>query len=106
KLSRQMLEGGKLRIINGISAFDQKTEEEVRQASIDNPDKEIFAVVSHSNGEGHKVIVAQRSESDPRTPKIFSHRIVAKYKNDDGKEMQVSVGHITDWVMNYDALLT
>jgi len=103
--SKQMLEGGKLRIINGVSAFEKRPEEEVRQAMIEHHEKEIFAVVPKENGEGYKLIVPQRSEHDPRIPRIFSHRVVAEYKGVDNQTVKVTVGHITDWCINPEALL-
>lgn len=100
--TRQMLEGGKLRVINGVSAYD-KVDQSVVNAS--DSDVEAFAVVPKEDGSGYKIIVPQRSESDPRIPRIFSHRLVAKYKSYDEQEVKVSVGHITDWCINPEALL-
>ncbi|MCY9186613.1 hypothetical protein [Bacillus halotolerans] len=101
---KHMLEGGKLRIINGVSAFEKKSVEEVKLAT--NGNEDIFAVVEKENGEGYKIIVPQRSEIDPRKSKIFSHRIIAEYVGAEGKKVKVSVGHITDWVINKEALLS
>jgi hypothetical protein len=103
--SKQMLEGGKLRIINGVSAFEKRPEEEVRNAMLNDNEKEIFAIVPKENGEGYKIIVPQRSEQDPRVPRIFSHRVVAEYTGTDGQTVKVTVGHITDWCINPEALL-
>ncbi|MEC1657191.1 hypothetical protein P9D81_20295 [Bacillus haynesii] len=101
---KQMLEGGKLRIINGVSAFKKTSVEEVKSTT--NEDEDIFAIVEKENGEGYKIIVPQRSETDPRKSKIFTHRVVAEYIGTDGKKVKVSVGHITDWVINQEALLS
>ncbi|MCY8466576.1 hypothetical protein [Bacillus atrophaeus] len=101
---KQMLEGGKLRIINGVSAFEKRPVGEVKSAT--NEDDDIFAIVEKENGEGYKIIVPQRSEADPRKSKIFSHRVVAEYMGAEGKKVKVSVGHITDWVINQEALLS
>jgi hypothetical protein len=100
--TRQMLEGGKLRIINGVSAYDKVDESIVRSSESED---EVFAVVPKEDGSGYKIIVPQKSETDPRVPRIFSHRVVAKYKGYDGQEVKVSVGHITDWCINPEALL-
>lgn len=105
KQTRQMLEGGKLRIVNGVSSFDKKPEAEVQKALADANDKEIFAVIPKENGEGYRIIVPQRSESDPRVPRIFSHRVVASYTGSDAQNVKVTVGHITDWCINPNALL-
>ncbi len=103
--SKQMLEGGKLRIVNGTSAFSEKTEAEVIQELEKGSGKDIFAVIPKENGEGYKIIVTQRSESDPRVPTIFAHRIVAEYTDHSGQKVKVSVGLITDWCINPDALI-
>ncbi len=103
--AKQMLEGGKLRVINGASAFTQKAETEVIKELEKGSGQEIFAVVPKENGEGYKIIVTQRSESDPRVPTIFAHRVIAEYKDHMGQKVKVSVGHITDWCINPDALI-
>lgn len=83
---KQMLEGGKLRIINGVSAFKKTSVEEVKSTT--NEDEDIFAIVEKENGEGYKIIVPQRSETDPRKSKIFTHRVVAEYIGTDGKRLR------------------
>src|SRR5690606_28357390 len=60
--AKQMLEGGKLRIINGVGAFTQKSEAEVRKAMDNGSDQEILAVVPKESGEGYQIIVPQRSQ--------------------------------------------
>jgi hypothetical protein len=104
-LTKQMLEGGKLRIINGVSAFEERSEAEVREAIVTSNEQEIFAVIPKADGSGYKIIVPQKSEDDPRVPRIFSHRVVAQYKGYDDQQVKVSVGHITDWCINPEALL-
>lgn len=103
--SKQMLEGGKLRIVNGTSAFDERQETDVRQAMDEDNEQEIFAIIPKENSEGYQIIVPQKSEIDPRAPRIFSHRVVAEYEGADEQLVRVSVGHITDWVLNAEALL-
>ena len=103
--SKQMLEGGKLRIINGVSSFDESEEAAVREAMTEDNEKEIFAILPQQNSEGYKIIVPQKSEYDPRIPNIFAHRVVAEYKGSDEQTVRVSVGHITDWTLNPEALL-
>ncbi|MCD7910936.1 hypothetical protein KC480_05275 [Bacillus velezensis] len=103
-LEKQMLEGGKLRIINGVSAFEKKSLEEVQSPTIENRD--VFAVAAKENGDGYNIIVPQRSESDPRKSRIFSHRVVAEYENAEGDKVKASAGHMTDWVINPEAALS
>jgi hypothetical protein len=100
--TKQMLEGGKLRVINGTSAY-----EKVDRYAVDQYDSEgeVFAVIPKDDGSGYKIVVPQKSEADPRIPRIFSHRVMAQYKGYDGQEVTVSVGHITDWSINPEALL-
>ncbi|ECP9029759.1 hypothetical protein FU976_08060 [Campylobacter jejuni] len=104
-IAKQMLEGGKIRILNGVSAFEERSQDEVEAAMISDNEKEIFAVIPKDDGSGYKIIVPQKSEQDPRVPRIFSHRVVAKYKDYTDQEVKVSVGHITDWTINPEALL-
>lgn len=103
---KQMLESGKLRTINGISAFEERPEVEVLQAiANEENDKEIFAITPKTDGAGYQIIVPQKSESDPRISRIFSHRVVAQYIGSDNQTVKVTVGHITDWCMNPEALM-
>ena len=102
--TKQMLESGKLRIVNAGSSFDESTSEDILKARENEEDKEVFAVVPKEDGSGYKIIVPQRSGSDPRVPSIFTHRIVATYQDGD-KEIKRSVGNITDWCINPEALL-
>ncbi|MGV7000384.1 hypothetical protein ACWA2C_16985 [Priestia megaterium] len=104
-VSRQMLEGGKLRIVNGVSAFEEATEAEVKTALVSANEKEIYAAIPQDGTKGYKIMVPQKSEYDPRSPSIFAHRILAKYTGDDGQEVTVTVGHITESCMNSSALL-
>lgn len=103
--SKHMLEGGKLRVINGTSSLDKKTEAEVLVARENDNDAEIFAVVPKDTGEGYKIIVPQKAGTDPRTPTIFAHRVVASYQKEDGTTIKRTVGHITDWCINPEALM-
>lgn len=104
-IDRQMLEGGKLRIINGVSSFENTSEQEVRSTMASGANQEIYAIIPKPDGSGYRIIVPQKSEDDPRIPRIFSHRVIAQYRGDDRQSVKVSVGHITDWVMNSGALL-
>lgn len=104
-VSRQMLEGGKLRIVNGVSAFEEATEAEVKTALVSANEKEIYAAIPQDGTKGYKIMVPQKSEYDPRSPSIFAHRILAKYTGEDDQEVTVTVGHITESCMNSSALL-
>lgn len=99
---KQLMEGGKLRIINGGSAYPVTSLSHVQQAPLT---EEAVAIVPKTNGSGYELYVPQKSEDDPRVPRIFSHRVTASYLSDSGQTVKASAGLVTDWVLNEEALL-
>lgn len=100
--SRHLMEGGKLRIINGVSSYEEVTKNEFNTAE---PEDEVYRVIENPSKGGYQVYVPQRSEMDPRARQIFNYKIVAKYNNAKGKEESVTTGFINDWVMPVGSLL-
>lgn len=100
--AKQLVEGGKLRILNSGSAFTPVDKETFDKASdID----EVYHVVENPMNSGYEVYIKQKSEADPRNRKVFNYRIVAKYKDTEGNDQEVTTGYINDWVTNEEALL-
>ncbi|QHW35634.1 hypothetical protein GZH47_32570 (plasmid) [Paenibacillus rhizovicinus] len=96
------IEGGKLRIINGVSAFTEATLAQVESAG---ELKEIYAFEERPDVDGYRIYVPQKSKSDPREAPMFSYRVNAKYKDENGKERVITTGYITDSVLPKEALL-
>jgi hypothetical protein len=102
KSNPKVIEGGKLRIINGSGAFDEATLGEVQSAS---ELKEIYAIEERPEVDGYRIYVPQKSRLDPRTAQMFNYKVVAKYKDENGKERVITCGYITDSVIDQSALL-
>jgi hypothetical protein len=100
--AKSLLEGGKLRIINGVSAYEEVSETDFAQATEND---EVYKIVENPQKGGYEIYVPQKSENDPRTYDMFNYKIVAKYKDETGKDQVVTVGYINDWVMDPKALL-
>jgi hypothetical protein len=97
-----MIEGGKLRIINGIGAYEKTTLSTVRAA---DPSQEVYAIEEHADKDGYKITVPQKSEHDPRPKTPFNYKLTAKFRDDEGNNRQITFGYLTDWVIHKDALL-
>jgi hypothetical protein len=97
-----MIEGGKLRIINGVSAYEPASLEQVKNAS---PLQEIYSIEEHPDKDGYKITVPQKSEIDPRAKKMFNYKLSAKFEDDKGENRTITFGYVTDWVINPEALL-
>lgn len=100
--SRQLVEGGKLRIINGNSAYEPTTREVFDSADAND---EVYHLVENPTQDGYEVYVPQKAEVDPRQKRIFNYRIVAKYKDPTGVDQEVTTGYINDWLIHPNALL-
>lgn len=100
--AKSLLEGGKLRIINGVSAYEEVGETDFAQATEND---EVYKIVENPQKGGYEIYVPQKSENDPRTYDMFNYKIVAKYKNEKGNDQAVTVGYINDWVIDPKALL-
>jgi hypothetical protein len=100
--AKEMLEGGKLRIINGVSAYQEVSAEEFSQSNVND---EVYKIVENPQKGGYEIYVPQKSENDPRPYDMFNYKVVARYKNRDGRDQAVTVGYINDWVMHPDSLL-
>ncbi|WP_067923575.1 hypothetical protein [Alicyclobacillus shizuokensis] len=96
------IQGGKLRIINGMSAYEETTMDTVKSA---DETQEVYAIDDQPQYDGYRIYVPQKSESDPRGPQIFSYKLSATYTTAEGTEETFTLGWITDWVLNPEALL-
>jgi hypothetical protein len=97
-----VIEGGKLRIINGVGAFDELDDTKFANALEDD---EVYKAKERTQGDGYELYVPQKSEDDPRAFEKFNYKVTATYTNSKGKQQKVTVGYINDWVMNQEALL-
>jgi hypothetical protein len=97
-----MVEGGKLRTINGVSAYEPGTLAQVQSASLT---QEIYAIEEYPDKDGYKITVPQKSEVDPRNKNMFSFKLSAKFKDDQGESREITFGYVSDWVINKEALL-
>ncbi|CDQ41791.1 hypothetical protein [Virgibacillus salexigens] len=100
--TKQLIEGGKLRIVNGNSAF-QPVERKILDQSDAND--EYYYLEEKPANDGYEVFVTQKAEFDPRKKNMFNYKVIARYKDPTGKDQIATVGYINDWVVNPNALL-
>lgn|GEM_PF-3578379 len=97
-----MIEGGKLRVINGIGAYERVTADDLKAAE---DIQEVYAIEEYPDKDGYKITVPQRSMNDPRARNAFNYRLSATFKDDVGNDRTLTFGYVSDWTMNADALL-
>ena len=98
--TKSLMEGGKLRIINGESALKEVSQELFQQ----NPSDDLYYISENSEQDGYEIFVNQKAENDPRVYDDFNYRIVANFYDYEGKKQSVTTGYIQDWVMHPDSL--
>ncbi|SFJ65809.1 hypothetical protein SAMN02799624_05418 [Paenibacillus sp. UNC496MF] len=96
------VEGGKLRVINGISAYQEVSSEQLAAA---DDTEEVYMIEEYPDKDGYKITVPQKSEYDPRVKKIFNYKLTASFQDDEGSTRRLTFGYVTDWVINPEALL-
>ncbi|GAK42074.1 hypothetical protein TCA2_4566 [Paenibacillus sp. TCA20] len=97
-----LIEGGKLRVINGIGAYEQVTAEDLRAAE---DIQEVYSIEEYPDKDGYKITVPQRSMNDPRARNAFNYKLSATYLDDKNNQRTLTFGYVSDWTMNADALL-
>lgn len=102
KDNANLIEGGKLRIINGVGAYEEAELADVRLASTS---QEVYALEEKPELDGFHLYVPQKAEADPRKKEIFSFRVGVRCKDDQGNNHTMYTGYMTDWVINKEALL-
>jgi hypothetical protein len=102
KDGKVFVEGGKLRVINGNSAYQQVTPERLAAA---DPTEEVYMIEEFPDKDGYKITVPQKSEADPREKKMFNYKLSASFQDDQGNNRRITFGYVTDWVINPEALL-
>ncbi len=100
--TKQLVENGKLRIVNAKGSYEKVDKDTLRNATPD--DEYYYSELSNEKG-GYNLFVTQRSEFDPRPKRMFNYKVMATYKDKEGKEQQVTSGYISDWVVHPEALL-
>lgn len=103
---KTMLENGKSRILNAVSAHTLSSMNEVQaEQALINP-RNIYAVTSQSNKDGYELTVPQKAEQDPRKKNAFSFRVNVTFYGPDGKKRTYTTGFMTNWVINKEAALS
>src|SRR5579875_44215 len=100
--SLHFIEGGKLRIINGVGAYEMADMATVNAA---NELEEIFASEEQSDRDGYRVVIPQKAQADPRTKTAFHYKLSGTFTDNENQKHTITFGYISDWVINPEALL-
>ncbi len=100
--NKNLIEGGKSRVINGVGAYSEIKDGTIHSAK-DN--EEVYMIEEFPDKDGYKITVPQKSELDPRNRTPFNFKLSAKFKDDKGEDRVLTFGYLTDWVIPSESLL-